>query len=100
MPPFNDDSISKEFLLKLGKKEAHWFKRDQIQIAPSVKRSITAAELIIEIDTILDGNVKSGLSLEKPPSKEYLLNILYSLQKNHFCFNDEIRENESFIEMD
>ncbi len=47
---------------------------------------MTNAELLMEIDFILPENRKSGFSYEKPPPKDYLHNILFTL-KNFKNYN-------------
>ena len=83
--------------LKVLKKSVNTINRASINPAPEIRKKITTQELLEEIGK-LSGGKDLGFDLYNMPDKEYLLNILFSLKKDHPLFT--IKEESSKLSLD
>ena len=97
LPSITSKAVTEEYLLKVLKKSVVTINRASINPAPEVRKKITTQELLEEIGKLTLGK-DLGFDLYNMPDKEYLLNILFSLKKDHPLFT--IKEESSKLSLD
>ena len=97
LPCITSKAITEDYLLKVLKKTVTTIARANINPAPEVRKKVSTQELLEEIGK-LTGEKNLGFDLYNMPDKEYLLNILFSLKKDHPFFT--IKEESSKLSLD
>lgn len=85
LPSFESKAVTDDYLLNILQKKVFIMKREEVHPAPFLKVNVGCLELIEEIK-ILVGERELGFDIVFPPDKFYLVNTLYSLDKNHKFF--------------
>jgi hypothetical protein len=81
-PSFESKAITEDYLFKVLQKKVFLLKREEVNPAPEQKQRDTIPELMEELKKYTGGK-ELGYDFINPPDKQYLLDALYSLKKDH-----------------
>ena len=97
LPSLSSPACSSDYLEKVFFSLIFTIKKKEIRLAPSVARSdITCSDLVAELQMEKTNlNLKElGFSQERPPNKDYLINLLFTLHETHPYFSQFEEDNK------
>ena len=85
LPDISDRAVTDKYILSVASGEVFTIKRENVKIPFPPKKRLSVAELIDEVGKVVEGK-PLGFDVLTPPSKAWLINILYSLKADHDLF--------------
>lgn len=97
LPAIESKAISDDYLLKILRKKVFTIKRQDVHPAPELRVKVGSLELIEELKDLVQ-EIDLGFDVVKPPDRNFLVNVLYSLNSQHKFFSADSEEPKRILD--